>query len=437
MKKIILILFAILSIKGSSQQTDSLQKQIHLLLDSLSAAKQDSAKIPVYKGLYQTYDRLGKAYFTLYSDSASSCLDSTFTLYDRYVEEIKEKAKQDLATKDTKEESPGKNSFNFRLYTDFVGFKGDQPNGLAQTELSFQWKLNPKRYRMLLIAAHPQPNKSELRYNLCQMKKDRNKLQGREKAKKKDELRKAKTDFNSHVPRRLGFFENLVFPIIELSKIKDSLRYKELDYDTTSHTKHIHTLDLIKHSNFNVSGKLNVLSYHSVKNNIYAYFDVFGTFYSTGIYDKDTLLDSKDQKHNINSVGWGSSVKIVFAPEKSNFYLEASYQNYGLKLLNPDIIQRKTTLYYPEYNPKNNVLNNSNTLDAVSAYVASVRYSSKMNKENKNKDGIYLRIAFFNHMSGTPSQAHNPFAVDYKNNFLQVQLGVSKSIEDLVKFIKP
>jgi len=418
MKHIITLFCLFITLHGFAQEIDSLKKDVRTLHDSLTAARADTTRIRIYKNLNVNYDALGKSYLTAYSDSARQSLDSVYALSDK---QLKQKAKEKEETAAT-----GKNSFYFRLFTDFVGFQGDQPNGLAQFDLAFRWKLNNKRYRLLPIACHPQENKSQLRYERSALKQRMHLATGLSKAQKKDSLRMVCKEFNAPVPRRIGFAENIIFPIIELSKIKDSLRYKDLDYDSTNHIRHIHTMDLVKYSNFSVSGKLNVVSYHSVNNNIRVYIDVFGTLYSTGVYENDTNLLVKDRNHNVNSVGLGGAIKFIFAPAQSNFQLEASYQNFELRLLNPDIYQRKTVLHYPEYDPRNATFNNGTTRDALSVYVASLRYSSTVNTKNKNSDGVFLRVAFYNHSVKTNmrgvKQAH--LFQFCENAFVQVGLHI-------------
>ena len=426
MKKILFyFLIAIGTNTFAGTSPDSLNKKIAQLKDSLTKLKDADKKSAVYDALYKYYSALGDHYQSAYKDSAALCKDSIMAILTRAI-----KPKED-----NKEEDTTRYNFRFKLYTDFVGFKGDQPNGLVQSELSFGWNIH--KNTPWFLQYRKQKNKSANQYSIKKLRQYKNDTSGLVRAKAKDSLRDLRLFYREKNANCLTLFKNVVFPIVTLSKLKDSLRYKDLNYDSSAKIYHIHTFDLIKYSNFNVSGKLNLFTFQSRSKDIKIFLDLFGTFYSTGVNEKDTTLASGLRRHNVNSVGYGLNMKLQFDPPSNHFSMEASLSDFQLRLLNNDIMQQKGKQYYPESNPKNNTFYSGNTVDAVAVWTASIRYSTKTNQENKNNDGLFLRISFFNNITSGLIFGQKVGPLDYNNNFLQVQFGLSKNMNDLLKFLKP
>ncbi|MEW6469062.1 MAG: hypothetical protein AB1458_09070 [Bacteroidota bacterium] len=113
--------------------------------------------------------------------------------------------------------------------------------------------------------------------------------------------------------------------------------------------------------------------------------------------------------------------------------------NFGLTLLSNDVRQNYGQLYYPDYLAKNDAASNAlfdpdfNKLyNGIGIYTVSVRYSGAENKLNRGSGkGVFFRMVYYS----------NPILknkeVNYNNGYAQIQFGISKSLEDLWKFINP
>jgi hypothetical protein len=374
----------------------------------VSEAGTPQEKAAAFQNLYAVFEQLQTS-APAFKDSSASYLDSAIVWFDSTLTTLK-KAKPAVSL----------SNFRFRLYTDVVGFNDGQPNSPIQNEVYFNWDIAKNGYRWI-----------------------RSKDGEKEKWKLKA-VDKKKAPFL--------LFSNLVFPIIDLwqTKAEDSLKYRQVNYDPqlmvwhlsgdTADTvlgpvRHIHTLDLIRHSHFQISGKLNILTIKNRSNGVSIMGDIFGTVYRTGV--QDSLLNEDDQRFKVTSVGLGYNIKFRVKPLNSHFQLDASYTGYGLRLLSNHIYQRFGKLYYPDGDRRNSKLGpapgKGDYFNGIGIYSAEIRFSTKTNAKRKdNDDGWFLRMNFF-----TNPLLSKREEFDYNNNYFQLQLGVNKGIDDLIAFFKP
>lgn len=290
------------------------------------------------------------------------------------------------------------------VFSDFLGFKQNAPNGLIQTEFWGNGYIN----------------------------------------KNGDVLHLFKSDCFTKREIKLYPLHNAIF-MFNLSKIGNSndTRYKQVDYfkDTLlannnnpdSIVHHMHTFDLIKYSNLSFVGKLNFAALYFDKPHLKFFLDGYCVFYSTGVHD--SLFEGstrKDWDFNIYSVGYGLNCKAISYINQS-FNLEISYTGYNLTLLNSNSIKQNTgNLYYPETNPKNSLFvedDNKKINTRVGIYSVQV-FCVPKSKAKTNI--IFFRISYYSNTLRAFKKGN--FVPTGYNDYLQVQVGYRKTF-DFDKFI--
>ena len=309
------------------------------------------------------------------------------------------------------------NNSSFRIYTDVQGFAANQPNGLIQPEISWNWYINK---------SHILNRKNFFNHHWT-----------------------GSSDTSTRITDKTHFMEilplhNIQAPIFDLfqNKTADSIRYRVLNYDTTrTHggsaaypVRHIHTLDLVKYANLSVSFWLNLFELNFPSQGIKAFADLRGAYYRIGI--NDTLLPVPDRKYFISAMGFGFHLAIEVAPPAFKFSGRFSYSQEGISLIDNIIKQRYGPLYYPESNPLNNQYypntpHFGKKTNGVGCYQLEIFYNGKTNGENGSTatDGFFFRTSLYTN----PIQ--KGYGLSYGNHYFQVQLGVVKSLEDLLKFL--
>jgi hypothetical protein len=270
-----------------------------------------------------------------------------------------------------------KNSFHYTVFTDFKGFKGDQPNGIIQSEAFFNFNLRGKH-----ALGTPKPP--------------------------------------------VELFHNIIMGA-NFTKLGDNLRYKKLNIsaDKNDNTvKHAHYIDLVRYQNFEGYIKLNLLYVRldNLKNSfinipLRFYADIFGNITSTGI--RDTTLQTKDQEFNANSIGWGANFKLgtaFIANKEGHLDFEIGYTPYKLYLHNNNFKVSGGPLYSPEDNPLNSKYQDEPHLSTINRFDFRIQYAPDLDNNEKN---IFFRVMYHT----------NPVSLNLKddgykaNSFLQVQLG--------------
>ncbi len=286
------------------------------------------------------------------------------------------------------------NNSSMTVYTDFKGYGGNQPNGIVQTELKWWWDLfNP----------------------ICGKK------------------RKTKAT-------NWFFVKNIVFPVINLSSMNDKFKGKHvnLQYDTAGNIlfHHIKTIDLIKYSTFNISALVNVfaINHRTKKSAINFYIDGFGTIYNTEL--KDSSI--QEETFRANTIGWGTNWTLESFPQKSKWSMRVSFRSFALSLHNNDIKLNYGPIQLPDNNPRNNIYydEKADTIKTWNyALTLDIRHSPKKNKEYPTKTpsgSVFFRFSYYNHAFFKSTSN----SINLGNNYMQVQVGIQKSVEDLLKFIK-
>jgi len=288
-------------------------------------------------------------------------------------------------------------NLHYTVYTDFKGYS-NEPNGLVQNEISFnvpflKWEI-----------------KSNKDCFGC-LKKENPEIK---------ELCNTMTFFDN-VKAKVNFFQ---------TQSDSSNHYRKLNYDTTGSEirKHIHTLDLIKYANISAYINVNVFKWQHKKTGLRFFLDGFASFYNTPIID--SVITKKT--NSITSIGYGYSVKLKFKPDNSHIMADFSYAQTYFKLFSNDVLQRTGSLY-EDGNVKNNFISNSsdnNERSIIGLFTGELRYSSKVNKLNDLGTGYFLRLnVFTNPIIGEDSK------YNYNNNYVQIQFGINKSIDELLKFL--
>jgi len=220
------------------------------------------------------------------------------------------------------------------IYSDFMGFGQDNPNGLIQTEVSKKFFLYSKRIpreirpgRLLNRSENisrkieklsikmvsdtqkiKNPEKKQKYYN--KMLSDSIKQENKRKyLKEKSFFVKSGQSFN----RIISFgFINFIEPKFIFSKLEDNNKYLPVTYDKIksqetgkdSTIKYVTTIDLLSHVNMSIGGKINllVLDFPVLKSSLF--FNMGGYYQLASIIDstatfKDSILTINDNKFNV------------------------------------------------------------------------------------------------------------------------------------------
>jgi hypothetical protein len=270
------------------------------------------------------------------------------------------------------------NSFNYSIYSDFKGFKSDQPNGILQSEAFFNFN-----------------------------------------------FRNEKPDEKSSKAKSLELFHNIMIGA-NFTKIGDNMRYKDVNINKDSSsvlTKHVHYIDLVRYSNFEGYIKLNLINmrFDKFENSfvnlpLRFYIDLFGKLASTGI--RDTTLVAGSQEFNANSIGYGVNLKLgtYNIPKKiGHLDFEVGYTSYTLQLQNNNFKVSGGPLFSPEDNPLNNKYQSEPHANSINKFDFRIQYAPDLEKNDKN---IFFRVMYHtNPVSSSYSDLYNT------NSYLQVQLG--------------
>jgi hypothetical protein len=237
--------------------------------------------------------------------------------------------------------------------------------------------------------------------------------------------------YNDEFCNTLIFFDNVKANVNFFQTQSDSSSYyRKLNYDTTGSQirKHIHTLDLIKYANISAYVNVNIVRWQHKKTGLRFYLDGFTNFYNTPVLD--SFITKKTA--SITSIGLGYSLKLRFKPENSHIMADFTYAQTYFKLFNNDVLQRTGSLY-KDGNIKNNILPNTssnNDKSIIGLFTGELRYSDKINKLNEIGTGYFLRLNIF---TNPITEGESKF--NYNNNYVQIQFGIVKSIDELLKFL--
>jgi hypothetical protein len=426
MKKILpfLVLFLLLLTSSGIAGNDPnkpIKDRIKALRDSISKSKTDTASIRYYKSLCDQYTKLDNSLILLYRDTLDRHLNAIVNFTSKGPEDSakhykilfqqcdQRQARSTVAYKDSidqcldsivvykNKKKPAPRAItnsNMRIYTDLQGYGGNNPNGIMQTEFKWWWNM-----------FNPVANIKNAE-DTCLTK--------------------------------LYLFKNMTFPMVNISSLGEKFKGKPVNYFVDTVTQdtihHIHTIDLVKYSMLSLSGQFNLLAlnFESTKRKFNFYADLLGMVYRTQL--KDSLLSNDNIL--VNSLGWGYNLCLEFYPKRSHWSLRACMKGFNLSLLNNNIHQNYGPVYEPESFEKNNQYFNK---DKDSAYVwnyafsAEIRYKQDISTTDSGESDLFLRIFYYNNVFNTGFRNK----LNAGNNFLQLQVGVTKSIEDLVKFLGP
>ncbi len=380
---------------------------------------------------------------------------------------------------------------SFKIYTDLAGFSGNQPNGLAQSELSWKWdinllrditrrnaELNTMRYKKEDKIFSIKEKQSNLRIasmrlkqkqdslkllkpisSIADRKKDSLQLASdisallkktgssysyQKKMKKlKREKREVKIEYNEQIKdlpnyrskSEVTIMKNCIFPILAVSKIDGKDRYKKLDYfnnpasSDTSMIPFIHTFDLVRYSNFSIAGKLNLLYINFPGSTFDMFIDMYTGLHSTGVED------SLSTQYSLFSKSYGASGKIR-SHINQEFNIELGISYFVASLMNNEVRQKSGILYSPDANPKNkstqpDSLDWTGKIPFNRKEIWSIQTQLIYTPDSKKpRNQYFLRFGYFTNAFF----ADKTLAVE-GNNFFQVQLGFRKDF-DLLNFGK-
>jgi hypothetical protein len=281
-----------------------------------------------------------------------------------------------------------------RLYSDFVGLKADNPNGLIQTKFLFSYT---RQYDSLKCTI-PFKNSFEI------------------------------------VP-----FRNVVLADFAFSKIDQKNRELPVRYNSDdSISGYLNRLDLYQYAYFSVTGKLNLFTVrcfskcegdsvdkkHNCKTVTFLksyesfrlYFDLIGTFYNTSI--ADSL--KRSNMTSVNSIAWGINIRATFYPtSKSNLKAEIEYTHFFPSLFTHTYKE----IAGPQYLAHTGLITQS-MIDERKYAINS--FDLVFVRNNDNKSAQFLRLSIIGNFFARP-------ALTSPNLFYQLQLGTDFTLNDLFK----
>ena len=276
---------------------------------------------------------------------------------------------------------------SFRLFTHFEKIDDDLPSGTLQTELYCSWPVNSNIWY---------PGK----------KKDKKSTEG------------IKTVVKLGYPHVI-FFRNLILPNFQITNFDGKSYAVPIRRDSADITKKlINTFDLVQHSFFNNTAKINIvtLTFKNFK------IQLDGTFNHYRTYVIDSIPNSiYTQKVPVNSIGYGWNLRFKTDIKDSKFQVSASISSFYLKLMKNIYTQVQGIRYDDDKTPL--------TLDKdyVEKSVSPVIIGTTELSYNKK---VWLRFAYYsNYLSGNLG--------GYKfNDFFQVQTGININVEDIIDVFK-
>ena len=252
-----------------------------------------------------------------------------------------------------------------RIYSDFIGLGGDNPNGLVQAEVSRKIILRPKRQPV---------------YTLGQ--------------------------YSFHTGR-LNFFE----PIASITKIEKN--FKELpltvEYETTQDSKtvkskHASTLDLLRYSNFSFGGKVNLSVFDFPKLKYSLYLNIGTMLYRTLIKDSVRTItagvpdEAIKKSYNVSSL---VSFAEVLAQIKPDYRFGVS-------------ISAKISYLDVKASQFGQVLKSSDVTSGPGYWMYNFKVDTFLNPTENGK--LFFRVIY------------NTMVDDLSQGFFQAQLGYSFNI---------
>ncbi|UFH55507.1 hypothetical protein [Spirosoma sp. KNUC1025] len=268
--------------------------------------------------------------------------------------------------------------FKVKVFSDFIGVKDDNPNGLIQFELSKRIILNPRREQISFINKSRYPD--------------------------------------------LGFgLFNYIEPTFVMSKIEennkilitDKLKFNECQCTAGSSIKSvINLLDLYKYQNFSAGGALNILVFDNPNYKTSFYFNAGLKLFRTSI--RDTLRTWKDNNIiNTNRVENYNISTLQLYPEF--IYQVKPDSRFGFSLT-------LRGLYLLPQTDRLTIMNNYNHIESEQKRGQNLILNTQLDvfirpdPDQSTKGEIFARLAYSN------------LLLSGNTNFMQVQVGYSFNI---------
>ncbi len=306
------------------------------------------------------------------------------------------------------------------IYSDFMGFGQDNPNGLIQTEVSRKFFLYSKR-----IPREIRPGRLLNRNEKISIKIDKLRITDPTNSKidsleKKSKYLKEKSYFvksGQSFKRIISFgFLNFIEPKFIFSKLEDNNKYLPVTYDKIknqetgkdSTIKYVTTIDLLSHVNMSIGGKINllVLDFPVLKSSLF--FNMGGYYQLASIIDstatfKDSILTINENKFNVGLMQsfWEAQWMIK---TDARFSISLYYRLIYLNML--------TEKFQLEQ-----IDNNQKTRDfEADRWLQSIQLLASIKLSDKSSGRLFFR--------GTLTYESS----NMNNNYFQAQLGYSFNI---------
>ena len=306
------------------------------------------------------------------------------------------------------------------IYSDFMGFGQDNPNGLIQTEVSRKFFLYSKR-----IPREIRPGRLLNRNEKISIKIDKLRITDSTNSKidilyKKSKYLKEKSYLvksGQSFKRIISFgFLNFIEPKFIFSKLEDNNKYLPVTYDKIksqetgkdSTIKYVTTIDLLSHVNMSIGGKINllVLDFPVLKSSLF--FNMGGYYQLASIIDstatfKDSILTINENKFNVGLMQsfWEAQWMIK---TDARFSISLYYRLIYLNML--------TEKFQLEQ-----IDNNQKTRDfEADRWLQSIQLLASIKLSDKSSGRLFFR--------GTLTYESS----NMNNNYFQAQLGYSFNI---------
>lgn len=235
--------------------------------------------------------------------------------------------------------------FRGMIFSDIVGIKDDQPNGLIQTNFYFSYE---------------RPDIS---------------------------------DKSTLIP-----LKNIVLVDITLSKIENDEYKLPVRYVSQDSTKgYLNQLDLLQYAHIKAASKFNLICYH-LKDDFDIYFDLLAGFFRTAIYDSLKISNTK----NLNTLTYGINVKLRTKEDKTtNLAADFSYC-YLKSILFSDV-------YQAIGGPQNMEYPYQLTQDIVNKEISGINIIDLTIRHVQEKTDKFLKIAICGNYFGRKGNTPNIF----------------------------
>ncbi len=347
-------------------------------------------------------EKVTKVYLKEGSDSIIGILKENYSIKskDKFEDldksnEIKNCYCNDIVTFNNNKWCNHKMEFCGFIFSDFVGIKDDQPNGLVQTNFYISY-LRPTKIRYDKVC-----NKDSVKNKICWNPFPR--------------LNK-KLTIDSTQTNHLGVFiaRNAVLLDITFSKMENENRELPVRYDTITHGRYLNKYDLLQYANVISLSKINIATFrwHNV---LSTYLDYTPIFYSTAVLD--TLL--RKDAFRISSIAHGFNLKVSTVKDKeSKLSADCSFSVFLPHIISGNFSDSA------EYQMKENITGQQ--IVPHKKYPSAIQaIDIRIARDIDKKISAFLRFAAYGNFLCRKED-------EPRNNFVQFQLGATLNIDKII-----